>query len=44
MRSGVVPYGEGQVLAVPALHKDGRELSIVFSAAGEGHRRQTSNG
>ncbi len=31
MRSGVTRYGEGQLLAVPALHKDGRQLSIEFS-------------
>lgn len=24
-------YGEGAVLAVPALHKDGRQLSIDFT-------------
>jgi PAS domain S-box-containing protein len=31
MRTGVTRYGEGQLLAVPALHKDGRQLSIEFS-------------
>src|SRR5689334_16705742 len=31
MRSGVTRYGRGQLLAVPALHKDGRQLSIEFS-------------
>lgn len=31
MRSGVTRYGEGQLLAVPALHKDGRQISIEFS-------------
>jgi PAS domain S-box-containing protein len=31
MTSGVTRYGEGQVLAVPALHKDGRQISIEFS-------------
>lgn len=31
MRSGVTRYGEGQLLAVPALHEDGRQLSIEFS-------------
>jgi len=31
MRSGVTRYGEGQLLAVPAIHKDGRQLSIEFS-------------
>jgi PAS domain S-box-containing protein len=31
MRTGVTRYGDGQLLAVPALHKDGRQLSIEFS-------------
>jgi len=31
MKTGVTRYGEGQLLAVPALHKDGRQLSIEFS-------------
>ena len=31
MRTGVSRYGEGQLLAVPALHNDGREISIEFS-------------
>jgi PAS domain S-box-containing protein len=31
MTAGVTRYGEGQLLAVPALHKDGREISIEFS-------------
>lgn len=31
MRSGLTRYGEGQLLAVPAVHKDGRQLSIEFS-------------
>jgi len=31
MRSGLTRYGEGQLLAVPALHRDGRQLSIEFS-------------
>jgi len=31
MRTGVTRYGEGQLLAVPALHKDGRQISIEFS-------------
>jgi PAS domain S-box-containing protein len=31
MQSGVTRYGEGQLLAVPALHKDGRQLSVEFS-------------
>ena len=28
MRTGVSRYSEGQLLAVPALHKDGRRVSI----------------
>jgi nitric oxide dioxygenase len=31
MRTGATRYGEGQLLAVPALHKDGRQISIEFS-------------
>jgi PAS domain S-box-containing protein len=31
MKSGATRYGGGQLLAVPALHKDGRQLSIEFS-------------
>ena len=31
MSTGLTRYGEGQVLAVPALHKDGRQISIEFS-------------
>ncbi len=31
MESGVTRYGDGQLLAVPALHKDGRQLSVEFS-------------
>lgn len=31
VRTGVTRYGEGQLLAVPALHKDGRRISIEFS-------------
>jgi PAS domain S-box-containing protein len=31
MRTGVTRYGEGKLLAVPALHKDGRQISIEFS-------------
>jgi PAS domain S-box-containing protein len=31
MATGVTRYGEGQLLAVPALHKDGRQLSVEFS-------------
>jgi PAS domain S-box-containing protein len=31
MRTGVSRYSEGQLLAVPALHKSGRRISIEFS-------------
>jgi PAS domain S-box-containing protein len=31
MKSGATRYGEGQLLAVPAQHKDGRQISIEFS-------------
>ena len=31
METGVTRYGEGQLLSVPALHKDGRQLSVEFS-------------
>jgi PAS domain S-box-containing protein len=31
MKAGTTRYGEGQLLAVPALHKDGRQISIEFS-------------
>lgn len=31
MTTGVTRYGEGHLLAVPALHKDGRQISIEFS-------------
>lgn len=31
MEMGVTRYGDGQLLSVPALHKDGRQLSIEFS-------------
>jgi len=31
MKTGVTRYGDGQLLAVPALHKDGRRISIEFS-------------
>ena len=31
MKAGVTRYGAGQLLAVPALHKDGRQISIEFS-------------
>jgi PAS domain S-box-containing protein len=41
METGVTRYGEGQLLAVPALRKDGRQISIEFSIQllrGEGGR------
>ena len=31
MKNGATRYGEDQLLAVPALHKDGRQISIEFS-------------
>ena len=31
MRTGITRYGGGQLLAVPALHKDGRQISMEFS-------------
>ena len=31
VRTGISRYGAGQLLAVPALHKDGRQISIEFS-------------
>lgn len=31
MRTGLTRYGDGQLLAVPAMHRDGRQLSIEFS-------------
>ena len=31
MQTGVTRYGNGQLLTVPALHRDGRRLSIEFS-------------
>ena len=31
METGVTRYGDGQLLAVPAQHKDGRQLSVEFS-------------
>ena len=31
MRTGFTRYGAGRLLAVPALHKDGRRVSIEFS-------------
>lgn len=31
MRTGVTRYGDGDLLAVPALHKSGQQISIEFS-------------
>jgi PAS domain S-box-containing protein len=31
METGVTRYGDGQLLSVPALHRDGRQLSVEFS-------------
>ncbi|MBN8871840.1 MAG: PAS domain-containing protein [Rhodospirillales bacterium] len=31
MQTGKTRYGEGQLLSVPALHKEGRRLSIEFT-------------
>jgi PAS domain S-box-containing protein len=31
MTTGETRYGDGQMLAVPAVHKDGRQISIEFS-------------
>jgi PAS domain S-box-containing protein len=31
MRSGSTRYGSGEILAVPALRKDGRRISIEFT-------------
>lgn len=31
MKTGVSRYGEGRLLAVPAIHKSGRQISIEFS-------------
>src|SRR5688500_9021482 len=31
MRTGATRYRDGQLLAVPARHKDGRQISIEFS-------------
>jgi PAS domain S-box-containing protein len=31
MKNGNTRYSEGQLLAVPAFHKDGRQISIEFS-------------
>jgi PAS domain S-box-containing protein len=31
MRSGVTRYGAGEILAVPATHKDGRRISVEFT-------------
>lgn len=31
MESGVTRYGSGEILAVPAMHKDGRRISVEFT-------------
>jgi PAS domain S-box-containing protein len=31
MKTGATRYDQGQLLTVPALHKDGRQISIEFS-------------
>ena len=31
MKTGMTTYGDGRLLAVPAVHKDGRKISIEFS-------------
>jgi PAS domain S-box-containing protein len=31
MRSGSTRYGAGEILAVPAMHKDGRRISVEFT-------------
>ena len=31
MRSGLTRYGAGEILAVPATHKDGRRISVEFT-------------
>ncbi len=31
MRTGQTGYGDGQILAVPAMHKDGTRLSVEFT-------------
>jgi PAS domain S-box-containing protein len=31
MRTGLTRYGDGQILAVPAVHKDGHRLSVEFT-------------
>lgn len=31
METGVTRYGDGELLRVPALHKDGRQISIAFT-------------
>jgi len=31
MKGGKSRYGEGDLLAVPALHKDGRQISVEFT-------------
>ena len=33
IETGVTRYGEGQLLAVPAMHRSGRRLSVEFSVA-----------
>ncbi len=33
MRTGQSRYGAGDILSVPALHKDGRRLSVEFTVA-----------
>jgi PAS domain S-box-containing protein len=31
MQSGATRYGSGEILAVPAMHKDGRRISVEFT-------------
>ena len=31
MRSGLTRYGAGEILAVPATHRDGRRISVEFT-------------
>ncbi len=33
MRTGTTRYGAGEMLRVPAIHKDGRAMSIAFTVA-----------
>ena len=33
MATGTTKYGDGEMLRVPAMHKDGRSLSIAFTVA-----------